>query len=255
MRWPTVLALVIANLLVALQTARHDWGYYETILIYWCEALIIGGYNVLRLLVVGFGGEQPFGAAVSRWVEFSPGFRILATLVGTGFFAVKFGGFALGVGLLVIALPAFSAPAGTGGRQVLAALSAAVPGVAVSALALVVSHGLSFVRNFVMEREYQRMSLFGLVFWPYVRMSFVATVLALGLILASLLPGLAAATTFAVVMVLVKLAADVVSHLVEHAWIGGRPLREGGPAAQPTGAAPPVPHAPIDSSSPPVVHP
>jgi hypothetical protein len=37
----------------------HEWGYYETLLIYWCEALIIGAYNLLRLLVVGLASEQP----------------------------------------------------------------------------------------------------------------------------------------------------------------------------------------------------
>lgn len=103
---------------------------YETILIFWCEALIIGAYNVLRLLLVGLLGERPLGETVARWVEFSPGFRVLATAVGTAFFACKFGMFALGVGLLVVALPAFSAPPGSGGSRVFMGLTAAGPGVA-----------------------------------------------------------------------------------------------------------------------------
>ena len=93
-----LVSLVGANLLVAFQVLRHDWGYYETILIFWCEALIIGAYNVLRLLLVGLFGERPLGETVSRYVEFSPGFRVLATAVGTAFFACKFGMFALGNG-------------------------------------------------------------------------------------------------------------------------------------------------------------
>ena len=211
MRRLTLVALLFANLLVALQALRHDWGYYETVLIYWCEALVIGGYNVLRLLVVGFVGEQPLGEAVSRQVEFSPGFRILATLAGTAFFAFKFGMFALIVGVLVVALPAFSEPDGSGGRQVFRALSAAGPAVGVAVVALVLSHGLSFVRNFLWRREYQRMSLLGLIVWPYVRMGLVMVVLAVGLILVSLLRGLA------------KAVADLVSHSVEHSWIAERP--------------------------------
>jgi hypothetical protein len=149
-------SLVGANLLVALQVLRHDWDYYETILIFWCEALILGACNVLRLLLVGLLGERPLGETVARWVEFSPGFRVLATAVGIAFFACKFGMFALGVGLLVMALPAFSAPPGSGGSRVFAGLTAAGPGVAAAVAGLVLSHGVSFVRNFVIGREYRR---------------------------------------------------------------------------------------------------
>ena len=223
MRRLTLVALLVVNLLVALQALRHDWGYYETVLIFWCEALIIGAFNVLRLLVVGLIGEHAFGDPASQWVEVSPGFRILATLVGTGFFAFKFGMFALIVGVLVVALPAFSAPDGSGGQQVFRALSAAGPAVGFAVVALVLSHGLSFVRNFLWRREYQRMSLLGLIVWPYVRMGLVMVVLAVGLILVSLLRDLANATTFAVIMVLAKTAADLVSHSVEHDWIAERP--------------------------------
>lgn len=222
-----LVSLVCANLLVALQVLRHDWGYYETILIFWCEALIIGAYNVLRLIVVGLCGDRPLGETMSRWVEFSPGFRVLATAVGTAFFAFKFGMFSLGVGLLVVALPAFSAPQGSGGSRVFAGLSAAGPGVAAAVAGLVLSHGVSFVRNFVIGREYQRMTLFELIVLPYLRMGLVAMMLAAGLVAVRLLPGWANATPFAVVMVLGKLAADFVSHTVEHAWIGAR---EGSPA-------------------------
>jgi hypothetical protein len=215
----SVIALVIANLLVALQALRHEWGYYETLLIYWGEALIIGGYNVLRLIMVGLASEQPFGSWASKWVEFSPGFRIVATLVGTGFFIVKFGTFALIVGMLVVAMPGYSAEGGTAGRQVWAGLTAAGPGVAVALGALTLSHGASFVRNFVMRREYAHLSLFGLVFWPYLRLSLVVMVLAFGLIVARVWQGLGSVTTFAAAMVLAKLAADLVTHILEHQWI------------------------------------
>ena len=221
----TIVALVIANLVVAVQALRHEWGYYETLLIYWCEALVIGAYNVLRLLVVGLASEQPFGAWVSKWVEFSTGFRILATLLGTAFFAVKFGLFALGVGLLVIGLPALSGDSSSGGGRVMEGFSAAGPGVASAVGELVLSHGVSFVRNFLARREYARMALFGLVFWPYVRMSLVATVLGFGLILVSAFHGLAHATAFTIVMALAKLAADIVTHRLEHKWIAEQPVR------------------------------
>lgn len=60
----TVLALVVANLAIALLVAVRGWGYYETLLIYWLEAVIIGGFNVLRLLV---GASPARPASLSRW--------------------------------------------------------------------------------------------------------------------------------------------------------------------------------------------
>ncbi|HKQ96849.1 MAG TPA: DUF6498-containing protein [Candidatus Polarisedimenticolia bacterium] len=240
-----VVALVVANLFVAAETVRHEWGYYETLLIFWCEALVIGGYNLLRLLVVGFACEAPFGETLSARIEMSPGFRIFATLVGTGFYAIKFGGFALAVGFLVVALPAFSVPEGAGGRQVLMGLKSAAPGVGWSTLVLLLSHGASFVVNFLRGGEYKRMPLFLLIFWPYMRMWLVLVVLAAGAVLMALFPGLVGATAFAVVMVLAKLLADLLSHTMEHAWIGRQEVR--GPEVPPV-----VPH-PAGTPAPPIV--
>ena len=36
-----LVVLVAANLLVALLTLRHRWGYYETLLIYWAEVAVL----------------------------------------------------------------------------------------------------------------------------------------------------------------------------------------------------------------------
>ena len=68
----------------------------------------------------------------------------------------------------------------SGGVAVHRALMAAGPGVATAVAALVLSHGISFVRR---------------------------------------------GTGFALVMVLLKLLADAASHLVEHRWLAGRPVR------------------------------
>ena len=135
-------ALVVANLLVALQVLLRGWGYYEMLLIYWFEAVIIGG---VRLQV-----------------------RRLRRRRG--------------------------------------------------------SHGFSFVRNFLLEREYARLSIFGLIFWPYARLSLVALILGLGLELARLQGAIASTTAFAVAMVPVKIAADAATHLVEHRWLASRPV-------------------------------
>lgn len=213
-------ALIAANLFVAVQILRYDWGYYNAILIFWLEAVILGGYNVLRLMVVGVAGAAPFGSWVAGWLDLGSGLnRLILTLIGVGFFVVKFGAFALIIGIFVILLPATLSPEGSAGaRTIQRALSEGGPGLLWTVGALCLSHGVSFVRNFLMDREYDRLNILFLVFWPYARMTLVAGVLLIGIATASLVPGLGRETTFAVVMVLLKTGVDALSHFVEHCW-------------------------------------
>jgi hypothetical protein len=218
-----LITLIAANLFVALQTVRHEWGYYETLLIYWSEVVILGGYNVLRLMVVGVAGAAPLGTWAARWVDLGSVLnRFFFTVVGVVFFVLKFGAFAFGIGLFVLLLPAMMEPEkGGGGASIPRALSAAGPGLLIATGALCLSHGVSLIRNFLLSREYDRLNILHLVFWPYVRMSLVGVVLLLGLAAARVLPGLGRETAFAVVMVLLKLLADAASHTLEHRSLMG----------------------------------
>jgi len=213
-------ALLVANLFVAVQTLRYEWGYYNTILIFWCEAVILGVYNVLRLMVVGVAGAAPLGTWAAQWLDLGSGLnRLVLTVIGVAFFVVKFGGFALVIGLFVVLLPAMLTPeSGEGARTIHRAMSEAGPGLLWTVGALCLSHGVSFVRNFLLGREYDRLNIMVLVFWPYARMALVGGVLFMGLAAARLVPGLGRETTFAVVMVLLKTGADALSHAFEHRW-------------------------------------
>jgi hypothetical protein len=213
-----LVALVLANLFVALQTLRHEWGYYEAMLVFWIEVMILGAFNVLRLMIVGVFGAEPLGSWAARWVDLGSRLnRLFYTLIGVGFFVVKFGGFALVIGLFVVLLPALLTPEGESGSvSVHRALRAAGPGLLLAAAVLGVSHAVSFVRDFVVGREYQGLTIMSLAFRPYARMSLVGGVLLLGILAAGLLPGRGRETTFAVVMVLLKLGADALSHSLEH---------------------------------------
>jgi hypothetical protein len=213
-----LVALVIANAFVAVQAFRHEWGYYEVMLIYWVEVVILGFYNVLRMLVVGVVGAAPLGAWAARWVDLGNVLNRLAlTAIGVGFFVVKFGAFAFTIGLFIILLPGFLDVEGDGSAAgIPRALMAAGPGFLLTAGVLGLSHGVSFVKNFLAGREYDRIDVVSLAFWPYVRMSLVAATLLVGLAIAGLLPGVGRHAAFAGVMVLLKLSVDVISHMFEH---------------------------------------
>lgn len=211
-------ALIIANAFVAVQAFRHDWGYYEVMLIYWVEVVILGLYNVLRMLVVGVVGAAPLGAWAARWVD--PGSalnRLALTAIGVGFFVIKFR--RLRPHDRSLRSPVAGVP-DRGERWLRLALHrallAAGSGFLIAAGVLGLSHGVSFARNFLGGREYDRIDVVTLAFWPYVRMSLVAAILLVGLAIPGLLPGVGRHAAFAGVMVLLKLGVDAMSHVFEH---------------------------------------
>lgn len=214
----------MANLLIAVQALHWGWGYYQLLLIYWFEALIIGAYNVLRMAVVGLFGDQPFGARLSRSVSVAFGSRLLMTMLGIGFFVAKFGGFALATGFWLLMLPAHLDTAGDSpADSVLRGLEEVGSGVGVAIGALVASHGVSFIWNFLWKREFATQSVAGLVFWPYLRMALVLIVVVGGLIYVKLNPGFGSATVMVGSIVLLKTVVDALTHLWEHRSLASRP--------------------------------
>jgi hypothetical protein len=229
-------ALIAANLIIALQALHASWGYHQLLLVFWCEALVIGGYNVLRLVVVGLFGSQPFGAWLGQRVGFTLGARLLGTLLAACFFVFKFAAIALTTGFWIVLLPAyFDGAESRAGAVVLEALSEARPGVMIAVGLLVASHGISFVWNFLWKREFARQSVVGLIFWPYARMALVLAVVIGGLFYVKLNPGLESSRVMIVLFFFFKTTADAVAHLWEHRRLASQ--REALPGASSRAAA------------------
>jgi len=210
----SAISLVVANLIVAIVVITQKWGFYSVILVYWFEAVIIGLYNLLRMIVVCWFGE-PLGRRMGVKDGLS---RLVLSVVVGGFFIMKWGAFALGLGFLVASAPAFFAEAKDSEQlfSIMNALEAVGEGVLTAALVLLISHGVSFVLNFLIRGEYKRSNVLILLVKPYARMILVLVVMVLGFIATYYTNDLTGATGFAVAIVLVKLTVDLVSHAFEH---------------------------------------
>ena len=192
---PSLLALGLANALPIAGVLLLGWKVFPLVLLYWLENVVVGGFNVGKLLLA-----RPQEPAYS-----------VGKLFLIPFFIFHFGMFTLLHGVFVFALfGAKTLPRFDSLAELPAAIHAYHLGWGV--LALVVSHGLSFYWNYFQNGEYRRASLPILMMQPYARLVVLhLAVLFGGWIVLTLGSPLLAL----LVLVALKTAADVRAHQAE----------------------------------------
>jgi hypothetical protein len=195
---PSAVALIAANLIPLYGVFALGWEVFPLVLLFWLENVVVGGFNVLRILCAR--PSDPLG-----WIG-------KAFLIP--FFTFHYGMFTFVHGVFVFAL--FGGAQGSGSfplttANVLNAL--ARYHLIWAALALVASHGFSFVTNYLGRGEYRTASPQALMGQPYARV----VVLHLAIIGGGfLLMSLGSPTPGLVLLVLLKIAFDLGAHAREH---------------------------------------
>jgi hypothetical protein len=198
-RWSIIL-LIVANLLPLAGVFLWDWDVFFLLLIFWCENVIIGLFGIARLIVAANNDTLREGLFLPL------------------FFLVHYGGFMFGHFMVLFGM--YSSQIDELGtraqpadyyRLVLEHLNW------VAVVALFISHGWSFVENFMGRSEHERLSPMKAMALPYKRMVITHVALILGgfFLIRSGQPlgGL-------VVLVLLKIALDVTFHRREHKQLG-----------------------------------
>jgi hypothetical protein len=200
----SLVVLVLANAVPIAGVLFLDWTVFPLVLLYWLENVVVGGFNVAKLVLA-----QPREPAY--WA---------GKLFLIPFFVVHFGGFTFVHGVLVLAL------FGPKGTQPFDLLGTVLPAIRANHLgwaifSLLVSHGLSFYWNYLKNGEYQRASLKALMAQPYGRVMVLHFTVLFGgwLVMAFGAPLLAL-----VLLVVIKTAADVRGHKAERRKFAALPL-------------------------------
>jgi hypothetical protein len=192
--------LVAANLLPLVGVLFWDWDVFFLLLLFWCENVIIGLFGIARIVVAG-NTENTF-----------EGFFLPV------FFLIHYGGFMFGHFMVLLFMYSNSFGQGDGAivpsdyyRVVLENLSW------VAILALFISHGWSFVENFMGNREHDRITPGQAMALPYRRMMITHVALIVGgfflIEKGQPLAGL-------ILLILMKIALDVIFHQREHKRLG-----------------------------------
>ena len=191
----STLTLIGANLVPFFGALYLGWNLADVMVLYWAESAVVGFYNVIRIVVV------------EKW---------LALITGP-FFIGHFGAF-MAVHFLFLYMIFVKGPQATGGgdlHEVARLFIDLWPALAV----LFLSHGISFVMNFLGRKEYRQYTTEQLMKGPYSRIVFMHLVLILGggitLVLGDPVPVL-------VLVILLKIVFDVRGHLKQHDRLKGQ---------------------------------
>lgn len=201
----SLLVLVGVNLLPLAGVLFLGWDVAALMVLYWSENLILGFFTLVKMFVV-----SPLGA------------------LGMGsFFAIHYGGFCAIHGLFIAILlideniepmpgepwPLFLVFIQLLVNVVRQVLAHAPPEWIFAFSALFISHGVSFVFNFLLARERDDVTLKKLMGAPYGRIVVLHIAVLFG---GFAIAALGQPVLMLVVLVLVKLGIDVALHLREH---------------------------------------
>lgn len=217
----SVVALTAANLLPLAGVLFLGWDAGAIVLLAWSENLIVGFYAVLKIALVKV--EKPA--------------HHLAKLFFIAFFCMHFGLFCGVHGSFILYFFKLGGPASPslGGDwpfplvflQILVGVAADAwrarpPGMEWQVLCLFLSHGVSFVQNYVLGKEYASSNIVLAMVRPYGRMVLMHVALIAG---AAATVGLGSPVPMLFVLVGLKLAVDVALHRWSHREWGakGRP--------------------------------
>jgi len=187
--WHSVPMLILSNLVPLVGVWFFGWSRWSIVFLYWMESAVIGIYTILKMIMAKGVAKKPV-TGLGR-------LRLFLIV----FFMIHFGGFMMvHLALLTGAHMLITTIAGTG-ESTSSMFSIMLSG----GLSMFLSHGVSFVMNYWLGGEYERVTPSEVMISPYPRIILMQFVSFFSFVL------------FApeVVMVLFKTVFDIIGHMLE----------------------------------------
>ena len=207
----TAALLLCVNIGVAAYALTRRQGYAELLMIYWAETVVLGVLNIPKLLVAAIFRERIDGVDELR----SAAHRAAVVLIVLVFYVAVFSFVWMLLFTAISALPMLLERADRSAGLARPRVKEAAFEFTWAVVSLAMVHVFSFFANFLGGREFRGASLLRIAAQPFLRTLFIILVMAAAGVAAFIQPALARTTAFALVVVLAKLAADLLSHLDE----------------------------------------
>lgn len=190
--------LIVVNLIPMYGVLFLDWDIFLIMFVFWSENVVIGFYNVLRMLAC-----KP-----------DDGMLWAAKLFLIPFFIFHYGMFTAIHGIFVIALFGKDLIENSGGPSPAFFFSIIRDfNLSLVITALFLSHGYSFVSNFILRDEYRKTSPGDLMMRPYSRVILLHITLIAGAFMIMALHSTIYGLLF---FILLKIGMDLAAHVKEH---------------------------------------
>jgi hypothetical protein len=209
-----LISLVAVNLVPLVGVVALGWSLFDVMILYWLENGIIGVYTLLKVLTSRQEGGGLVGQASKLFVIpfFTVHYGLFWVVHGLFIFSLfhEGGGSIVGSGAsfgLGSDFTPFSMP------RVAVRLATTESAFGIAALSMIVSHGVSFVTNFLGRGEFRRLGPQALMFQPYGRVIVLHMAVLSGGFAVMLLgqPLLAL-----LLLIAPKIGIDIRAHLGEH---------------------------------------
>lgn len=205
----SALILVITNLVPLFGVLLFGWNQAEVLLMYWSESAVVGFFTVLK---IGYSKGTPQNLAINGRPVVVKNEADLSgiKLVLIPFFMIHYGmfmlvHFAFLMVFVILGSPFQMSSMLTGDSSSLSGVFSMLSAVLIGSFFLFISHGISFVDNYLGKKEYEAADPGSLMFAPYPRIMLMQFVIIggamIGVPILILIPG--------------KIAIDVWSHLNE----------------------------------------
>lgn len=194
----TAIVLIIVNIIPLIGVLYFDWQLFIIVMLYWLENVVIGVITALKML-------STYHAL------------IIEKIFMTGFFSVHYGFFCFVHGSILVSI--FGTDKST---ELHLAKIISDNGLYIALAALIASHLLSYLQNFILNGEIKKQKLADLMTAPYKRI-FVLHMFILvgGLILDKFGENQLGLLT----LTIVKIIIDLIAHRSEHKKLAQRPIK------------------------------
>jgi hypothetical protein len=186
----------LANLVPIIGVYTFGWQVFPILLFFWIENVVIGVFNILKMLRC-----QGRDAGISKWFM-------------AFFFMIHYGAFTMAHGVVLLTIfgkNVGSADSGLPLNVIIEIIRSQQ--IWLAALSILISHGFSFIWNYLGKKEYLTSSLGELMTLPYRRI----IIMHVGLILGAFVIDIAGSPPLGLlIFIILKIIMDIPLHLREH---------------------------------------
>lgn len=191
--YPSGVTLILVNMVPLLGVLFFSWDVFSVIILYWMESAVIGFFNILKMQKIN---DYKFTPLIPLFIMHYVIFMSAHIWFIINFFQPNLASASGQVEAFLIVFQYFK-------------------GLFISLSLIFLSHGLSFVYNFIQKEEFKKTSLKKQMFSPYKRilvMNFVVMLAGTGIVYLDYDQAVSAV----VFLVVLKIIFDLMAHIFEH---------------------------------------